>query len=106
MGRKPRLIEVGQRFNRLKMVKDLGTVRVSENNTTIRIALFVCDCGNEKQLAVHNVVGGKTKSCGCMLNSKNGAFSNRERKLKSSLRVKDGFFDVDDFIKSDFILQG
>ncbi|WP_138110666.1 hypothetical protein [Burkholderia gladioli] len=31
-----------------------------------RYAVFVCDCGNEKEMSVSNVVLGKSKSCGCL----------------------------------------
>lgn len=104
MGRKLNPIEEGTRFGRLKFVRDLRTVRVAEHRT-IRIGLFSCDCGNEKELAVHNVVNGKTKSCGCIRNIKSGVVNpTTERKVKTHL-VEEGFFDVDAFFRSDFILQ-
>ena len=104
MARKLKPIEVGQRFGRLKFIKDLNTIRISKTQT-IRIALFSCDCGNKKELAVHNVLHGKTKSCGCLVKTHNGLTTTTQRKLKIEPKIKEGFFDYDAYVKSDFILQ-
>ena len=52
----------GQKFGRLTAIK--RTAR--KNNQTFW--LFKCDCGNEKEIALHSVncKKGKTKSCGCL----------------------------------------
>ena len=55
----------GQRFGRLVVIKLLtskGTKRLKW--------LCKCDCGNECVVLGHNLVGGHTKSCGCLRKEK------------------------------------
>jgi len=95
-------IEVGQRFGRLKYVEEYGF-----NDKGRRLARFACDCGNEKIATVDHVRHGITKSCGCLPRS------NRNKKIRSVVAVKEieepqtqeGFFNVDDYFKSDYILN-
>lgn len=49
------MTKIGKKYNRLTLLK------FTEN----RKALFLCDCGNEKEISVNRVVAGFTKSCGC-----------------------------------------
>lgn len=50
----------GQRFGRL-----VAACRVGSNARKKSIWLFICDCGNEVELAATIVVNGHTSSCGC-----------------------------------------
>ncbi|WP_304068190.1 AP2 domain-containing protein [Megamonas hypermegale] len=47
---------VGQKFNMLTIIEDLGHNKV----------ICRCDCGNTIETYKSNVVGGRTKSCGCL----------------------------------------
>lgn len=48
---------VGQKFNSLTVIKELGGRKV----------LCRCDCGNVKVFAKSNVINGTTKTCGCKI---------------------------------------
>ena len=50
----------GQRFGRLTYLRN------ALDRGPIRYAVFRCDCGTEKEIHLHNVVRGVTKSCGCL----------------------------------------
>lgn len=49
------MIQPGDRFERLVVLSVSG-----------RNALCRCDCGNEKSIRKDNLIGGRTKSCGCL----------------------------------------
>lgn len=51
---------VGKKFGKLTAVKRV------EGKGHHLYYLFKCDCGNEKIISKEAVVGGKTKSCGCL----------------------------------------
>lgn len=53
-------IPSGQRFGRLRYVKD------SESTNRIRYGLFICDCGLQTSVAIQDVRSGHTRSCGCL----------------------------------------
>lgn len=53
-----RLDVTGQRFG------SLTAVRFTESRNNVSYWLFRCDCGCEKEIALNNVLRGKTKSCG------------------------------------------
>lgn len=46
---------VGQRFDRIVVLGSEG-----------KMALCRCDCGNEKAINAHNIIAGRTRSCGCL----------------------------------------
>lgn len=52
---------IGQRFNHLTLIKNLK--KIDKNNS--KLALFKCDCGNEKEMVFTQVLSGSVKSCGC-----------------------------------------
>lgn len=52
----------GQRFGRLTAVKYAG---VDEGGHIIW--LWLCDCGNKKEIRIDNVKPGHIQSCGCLL---------------------------------------
>lgn len=57
-------IEIGQRFGRLVILRDLGSRRIG---TSLRPHVeAACDCGAVVQLLESNVRIGKTRSCGCL----------------------------------------
>ena len=47
--------KIGKKYNRLTFLKFSGN----------RKALFLCDCGNKKEISISRVVAGFIKSCGC-----------------------------------------
>ena len=51
----------GQRFDRLVVIKLL-----TSKDAKRRKWLCKCDCGNECAVLGYNLVGGRTKSCGCL----------------------------------------
>ena len=55
----------GKKFNYLTAIKRIGTRKVKNSRCTVW--LFLCDCGNEKELIMSNVTKKKagTVSCGC-----------------------------------------
>lgn len=62
MGKTSALNLIGQKFNRLTVIKRV------ENDKYYRTQwLCICDCGNEKYIIVtgHSLKTGNTKSCGC-----------------------------------------
>jgi len=52
---------IGQRFERLVVLEDSG-IRHTGGNIVWQC---ICDCGNFKLVASHNLKSGGTKSCGC-----------------------------------------
>lgn len=69
---------VGKKFNKLTLIKNLN--KIDKHNS--KLALFMCDCGNIKELVFTQVLRGKIKSCGCI----QGNLSNIEKeKQRSSL---------------------
>jgi hypothetical protein len=90
-----RIIRVGEKYGQLELVEDLGMVGRD------RLARFKCDCGKVVVKHVRNVVSGKTQTC-CHLYER----LNNGNKLESKEYIeeqKEGFFNVDDYYKSDFI---
>lgn len=49
-----------QKFNRITPIKKLNKFRSHK-----QYYLCKCDCGEEKEISIYNVVVGKTMSCGC-----------------------------------------
>ena len=90
-------IEPGTKFNQLEFLEDLGLVGRN------RVARFKCDCGLICEKVLVNVVRGKTQTCGHLLDSI--STRTREKAIKYLEDTKDGFFNYDLYVKSDFILQ-
>lgn len=51
----------GQRFGRLTAIKRTGQDRFGHS-----IWLCSCECGDTKEIAIHSLTSGRTKSCGCL----------------------------------------
>lgn len=64
---------VGQKFNRLLVVGQVGVGRD-------KLCLCRCDCGTTTMVRAHNLQRGNTKSCGC-LRPKKPAVERRGRKM-------------------------
>lgn len=69
---------VGQRFGKLKVVKNCGS-----NKHRKLTFLCKCDCGNETIVVGQDLRRGKTKSCGCL----NTLFSQTERHGMTKTRI-------------------
>lgn len=52
----------GQRFGRLVVVGDAPR----QDKTKHRWVLCLCDCGNDYNVRLSGLLGGRTKSCGCL----------------------------------------
>ena len=61
------MVSVGDRFERWTVMSD----PFLKNNA--RHVNCLCDCGNEKQVAVSNLFLGKSRSCGCIAREVNSA---------------------------------
>lgn len=55
----------GQRFGRLLALRDIGPAK---NGRTLWLCR--CDCGNETEATVSDLLNGHTKSCGCLKREK------------------------------------
>ena len=62
--RKYRIITVGEKFNKLTLIKKLQVKLVGHKRRYSGI--YKCECGNERMILLHNVSRGVTKSCGCI----------------------------------------
>lgn len=52
---------IGKRFNHLTLIRNLN--KIDDRNS--KLALFKCDCGNEKEMVFTQVLHSDVKSCGC-----------------------------------------
>lgn len=50
----------GQKWNRLTLIK-----RTRKEGRNQWFAIFLCDCGNQKEMRIDGVTNGHAKSCGC-----------------------------------------
>jgi len=73
-------VKVGDKFNKLTLIKHIPVKLVNMKRT--HYGLFICECGIEKMLLVHNVTRGNTKSCGCLYK-----LSNKTNKKRSGKRI-------------------
>ena len=81
---------IGQKFNRLTVIKLLGK-KSGHNNY-----LCQCNCGNFTEALPTNFKSGKVKSCGCL--RKEG--SNLKHGLKNTIYILSGQkLKVDDILK-------
>ena len=53
-------LPIGQTFSNLKLIKE-----TTKEGSSYRRALFLCNCGNTKDINYQNVKRGLTVSCGC-----------------------------------------
>lgn len=60
------VINPGDRFGKLTVIKELPTRR-RPPRTYDRMFLCSCDCGNQTTVAMSGLRGGSTKSCGCLI---------------------------------------
>lgn len=56
---------IQDRYGRLQVVEVLSEKR-QNSNIKDRVANCVCDCGEAKTVMIHNLISGRTKSCGCL----------------------------------------
>lgn len=66
---KPLNIKSGDKFNFLTYLEE-SDIKFDKDWKKIRYGMFECDCGNTKELMIHNVKHGNTISCGCKRNGK------------------------------------
>lgn len=69
----------GQKFNRLTIIKEVEP-KIYPTGGQHRRVLCRCECGCEKEYFLHEVVKGRTKSCGCY---------NKEQKTKYKHKKED-----------------
>lgn len=58
----------GQKFGKLTFIKETYSW-VGQDNLRHRNAIFLCFCGNHKELELYKVKSGQAKSCGCLKKS-------------------------------------
>ena len=59
-------VEIGKRYERLVILKDLGIIKPNENaRYKVHFVLCKCDCGTIKRFSLTEIVNSKTMSCGC-----------------------------------------
>ena len=71
---------INVKFNHLTLMKSLN--KTDKNNS--KLALFKCDCGNEKELVFTQVLNNQVKSCGC----KQGNLNSEQRNKQSNSLIK------------------
>jgi len=64
MARKLQPIEINIKYNKLKIVKDLGQIKLKDKNR--RMCLAECECGSIKVMRHNQITSGLSKSCGCL----------------------------------------
>lgn len=74
MGRKER-VQVGMRFNRLTVIEPLP------KRGHYAMWRCRCDCGNIKDVYECNLLGNKSKSCGCLMKEVNTRHGNCDSRL-------------------------
>ena len=52
--------------SKLTLIKDLGLRIYGTQGKMRRLGLYLCDCGNEKDIVMSDVNRGHTRSCGCL----------------------------------------
>lgn len=60
-----RVVVKGERFGKLRVIKELSRAKPDSCGKRRRMFLFKCDCGNKTQVSLSGVVTGNTVSCGC-----------------------------------------
>ena len=80
--RKYRVVTIGEKFNKLTLIKRLQVKLVGHKRRYYGI--FQCECGEERMILLHNVARGVTKSCGCLYKISNKLNPKRCSKKNSS----------------------
>jgi len=70
----------GQKFRMLTVVEKVGATE-----TNISLWKCKCDCGNEKVVPRKNLIGGGTRSCGCLHSKKQLQHGNAVRGSRTKL---------------------
>lgn len=91
------VVNIGDRHEQLVLLEDLGMVN------HVRMGRFQCDCGVVCDKSISNVFRGKIKTCGHLFEQLNNG--RRYAAIKKIEQTEEGFFNVDEYFKSDFILQ-
>lgn len=73
----------GKKYGRLFVVKHLGS-----DDQNQALWLCKCDCGNEHIVTGHNLIRGRTKSCGCLKNELSS------KRLKTHGKSKTRLYDI------------
>lgn len=96
---RPTSVRVGDRYGRLEVVRDLGTVWTGRVKSA-RWLECLCDCGNTHKVFGHHLRAGKSKSCGCLFRERlptgEAAFRSVVRIYKYNARTRKLVFDLDD----------
>ena len=75
----------GERFGRLTIIKEVGTI-IRKPRLYERRFICKCDCGNEKEVSLYSLTRGYTHSCGCLLSNKMGKSPGKE--IEESPRIR------------------
>jgi len=67
----------------LTLIKETGYKKYRSSSSK-KMGLFRCDCGNEKEIVLYNVLSGKVISCGCANIKQITNLGNRSGKDKAS----------------------
>ena len=62
--RRCKLIKPGTRFQRLKVIQNLGMIGVGRGSRLV--CRCICDCGNMTTVSAGNLRTGHVRSCGCL----------------------------------------
>lgn len=73
---KSTLLEAGQKFNRLTVLK-LDHIEKNKKNKNIEFYKCICQCENECIVKKHHLKSGHTQSCGCLKNKKHSLTKTR-----------------------------
>ena len=58
-------IKIGDKYDRLTVIEDLGTQHIGNQGARTRYYLCECECGNRIEIRAGDI-GAKTGSCGCL----------------------------------------
>lgn len=85
-------IQIGQRFNRLTVIKEIDRKRIPSGQTN-RVFLCRCDCGKEKEIRLVHLYRNRTVSCGCI--RKTGIIDNSLHKVWTAMqrRCNESYFE-------------
>jgi hypothetical protein len=78
-GKAKRKVQIGEKFGKLTLLKKLP-VKLKGFNYRY-YGLYLCDCGMEKMILIHNVAHGTTSSCGCNYKESNKGKRNARHKI-------------------------
>lgn len=76
----------GERFGRLTIIKEVGTI-IRAPRLYERRFLCKCDCGNEKEVSLYSMMRGYTRSCGCLASDKLGKSPGKEAEESPRIRL-------------------